>query len=71
MIRFICCISSLQVTAEADVLGSCSEFCARVCGRKYFKLFSGYFIINFSRMYLREQIFRVLLAHFISEFMRK
>ena len=42
-------------------------FCARVCGRKYFRLFSGYFIINFSRMCLRDQLFRVLLEHFISE----
>ena len=24
--RFFCCISSLQVTAEAHFLGSCSEF---------------------------------------------
>ena len=38
---------------------------------KYFKLFCGDFIINFSSMCLREQIFRVLLEHFISEFVRK
>ena len=29
--------------------------------------FSGYFIINFSRMCLRDQIFHVLLEHLISE----
>ena len=46
-------------------------FCVRVCGRKYFRLFSGYFIINFSPMYLRDQIFIVLLEHFISENVRK
>ena len=40
-------------------------------GLKYFRLFSGYFIINFSRMCLRNQIFRVLLEHFISEVLRK
>ena len=33
--------------------------------------FSGYFIINFSRMCLRDKIFRVLLKHFISEVVRK
>ena len=33
-------------------------------GRKYFRLFSGYFIINFSRMCLRDQVFCVLLEHF-------
>ena len=32
---------------------------------------SGYFIINFSCMFLRDQIFRVLLEHFISEVVRK
>ena len=35
--------------------------------RNYFKLLSGYFTIIFSRMCLRDQIFRVLLEHFISE----
>ena len=77
LFRFFRCISSLQLTAEADVLGSCSEFklllifCERVCGRKYFRLFSRYFAINFSRMCLRDQIFRVLLGHFISEVVGK
>ena len=47
------------------------DFCARVLGRKYFRLFSGYFIINFSRVCLRDQIFRVPLGHFISEVVRK
>ena len=42
-----------------------------VCGRKYFRLFSGYFMINISRIYMRDQIFRVLLGHFISEVVRK
>ena len=36
-----------------------------------FKFFSGYFIFNFSRTCLRDQIFRVLLEHFISEVVRK
>ena len=75
LFRFFCCILSLQVTAEADVLGSCCvrflNFCARDCGRKYFRLFSGYFITNFSRMCLQDQIFRVLLEHFISEVVGK
>ena len=43
----------------------------RVCGRKYFRLFSSYFVINILRMCLRHQIFRVLLVHFISEVVRK
>ena len=47
------------------------DFGARVCGKKYFRLFSEYFIINFSRMCLRDQIFRVLLEHFIPEVVRK
>ena len=38
---------------------------------KYFMPFSGYFIINFSLMCLRDQIFRVLLEHFISEVVSK
>ena len=33
-------------------------------------LFSVYFIINFSGMCLRDQIFHVLLEHFISEVVR-
>ena len=78
LFRFFCCISLLQVTAEPDVFRFllCKVpvvsliidfFCARVCGRKSFRLFTEYFIINFSRMCLRDQIFRVLLEHFISE----
>ena len=36
-----------------------------------FRLFSGYFIINFSHMCLRDQIFCVLFEHIISEAVRK
>ena len=81
LFRFLCCISSLQVAAEADVwfflckvlvVSLISDFfCARFCERNYFRLFSRYFITNFSRMCLRDQIFRVLLEHFISEVVRK
>ena len=46
-------------------------FCTRVSGRKYLRLFSRYFIINFSPMSLRDEIFRVLLEHFIFEVVRK
>jgi len=38
---------------------------------KYFRLFSGYFVINFSRICLGNQIARVLLEHSISEVVRK
>ena len=38
---------------------------------KYFSFFYGYFIINFLRLSLGNQIFRVLLEHFISEVVRK
>ena len=43
-----------QEPAEGNILG----------------FFSGYFIINFSRMRLWDQIFSVLLEHFISEVVR-
>ena len=36
------------------------SICARVCGRRYFRFFYGYFIISFWRVCLRDQIFRVL-----------
>ena len=35
------------------------------------ELLSGYFVIHFWRMCLRDQIFRVLLEHFIFEVVRK
>ena len=35
------------------------------------EIFSRYFIINFSCICLRDQIFRVLLEHFIFEVVRK
>ena len=39
--------------------------------KKYYRLFGGgYFKINFSGMFLRDQIFRVLLENFISEVVR-
>ena len=44
-----------QEPAEGNILG----------------FFSGYFIINFSHMCLRDKIFRVFLGHFISEVVRK
>ena len=47
------------------------DFCARVCGKKYCGLYSEYFVINFWRMCLRDQIFRALLEHFISKVVRK
>ena len=45
--------------------------CARGCGRKYFRFFFFYFIINFYFLCLRDQIFRVLLEHFICEVVSK
>ena len=66
------------MTAEADVLlckvlvvSSTIDFLRKSLREKCFRLFSGYFIIIFSRMCLRDQIFRVLLEHFISEIVRK
>ena len=41
------------------------DFLRKSRGRKYFRLFSGYFIINFSRMCLQDQVLCVLLEHFI------
>ena len=41
--------------------------------KNYFHIITlgaGYFIINFSRMYLRDRIFPVLLGHFIHEVVR-
>ena len=40
-------------------------------GGNILRFFSGYFIINFSRMSLRDEIFPVLLEHFIFEVVRK
>ena len=40
-------------------------------GMKYFRLFSRIFEINILRMSLRDQIFCVLLEHFMSEVVRK
>ena len=83
LFRFCC--SSLQVTAEADVLASC---CVWVCGRKYFRLFSGYFneffahvsagtniSCSFGALYFWSdswiKCFRFLLVHFVINFMSK
>ena len=46
-------------------------FAQESAGGNILGFFSGYFIINFSRMCLRDQIFPVLLEHFISEVVRK
>ena len=43
------------------------DFLRKSLREEYFRLFSGYFIINFLCMCLVDQIFRVLLEHSISE----
>ena len=46
-------------------------FAQESAGGNILGFFSGYFIIKFWRMCLRDQIFRVLLGHFIPEVVRK
>ena len=56
---------------KVPVVSLIIDFFAQESTKGSILVFYGYFIINFLRLFLGNQIFRVLLEHFISEVVRK